>query len=330
MIIDRQHRPWIFATAGIAAGSALIYFIALAALPGGVRGGSVLGLVFGSAAAALIVFECLLSWRKRFPASPFGRVSTWLRGHVWLGLLSFLLAFLHSGWRWGSGLAGTLMWIFLIIILSGVLGVILQHYLPQRMTDQIPRETIFEQIPLVIRNLRRDADERVEFVTADLRIRSDEDGDNDEDDADAFAAGGIKYHFNPEQRKNALEKIQLEIARRKAKPQVEIEDQYRHALRLQYLQEIRPFLQASPAASVRTLFRNKDNVAAYFKHLRTLMPGTIHDLLTDLEEIVEERRGLAVQERMHLWLHGWLFIHVPLSMALLILIAVHAVMALRY
>ncbi len=145
-----------------------------------------------------------------------------------------------------------------------------------------------------------------------------------------FAAGGVKFHFDPGQRKSAQEKIDAEIARRKAKPQVEIEEQYRLALTLQYLQEIRPFLEPHPARSGRTLFRTAGNVAAYFKHLRTLMPGTIHDLISDLEDIVEERRQLAAQERMHLWLHGWLFIHVPLSMAFLVLIAVHAVMTLRY
>jgi hypothetical protein len=324
MIIKGRHRAWMYATSGLALGLGAIYFAATAALPGGVRGGSAPGLAFGIAGTALIVFECLLGLRKKFPASPFGRVSTWLRAHIWLGLLSFLLILFHSGWRWGSGLAGLLMWIFLAINLSGVLGLILQHYLPERMTDQIPRETIYEQIPLVIRNLRRDADERVEFVTADLHLAGDEDPD------EAFPAGGVKVHFDAAQRKSAQEKIDAEAARRKAKPQVEIEEQYRLALRLQYVEEIRPFLQPRPASSIRTPFRNADHVAAYFKHLRTLMPGTIHDLLSDLEDIVEERRELADQERMHLWLHGWLFLHVPLSMAFLLLIAVHAVMALRY
>jgi hypothetical protein len=33
---------------------------------------------------------------------------------------------------------------------------------------------------------------------------------------------------------------------------------------------------------------------------------------------------------MHRWLHGWLSIHLPLSMALLILLAAHVFVALKY
>lgn len=328
MIIDGQHRRWIYATLLLALVSCAIYFVFLAALPGGVRGGSAPGLAFGFAAAALLVFESLLSLRKRYPASPFGRVATWLRAHTWLGLLSFLLVLLHSGWRWGSGLAGALMWIFLAIVLSGILGLVLQRVLPKRMTDLIARETVYEQIPLVIRNLRRDADERVEFVTADLHLSEEEDEEEDQDEV--LTAGGARLHWDPVKRRNVEARQQAEAARRKAAPQVEIEEEYRLALRLQYLEEIRPFLQPHPAAPVRSPFRTAGLVAAYFQHLRTLMPGTIHELLEDLEDIVEERRELALQQRMHLWLHGWLLVHAPLSMAFLVLVAVHAVMALRF
>jgi hypothetical protein len=39
---------------------------------------------------------------------------------------------------------------------------------------------------------------------------------------------------------------------------------------------------------------------------------------------------LRRQVRLHHWLHDWLLFHIPLSFALLLLGAVHAVMALRY
>ena len=61
-----------------------------------------------------------------------------------------------------------------------------------------------------------------------------------------------------------------------------------------------------------------------------IMPVAVHDVLRDLEEICEERRQLLVQRRLHLWLHGWLMVHVPVSFAFLVLIAVHAVLAIRY
>jgi len=33
---------------------------------------------------------------------------------------------------------------------------------------------------------------------------------------------------------------------------------------------------------------------------------------------------------LHRWLHGWLLLHIPFSLALILLGAIHAVMALRY
>jgi hypothetical protein len=53
-------------------------------------------------------------------------------------------------------------------------------------------------------------------------------------------------------------------------------------------------------------------------------------MVKDLESICEEARQLERQEKLHHLLHGWLLIHIPLSYALLLLSAVHAVMTLRY
>src|SRR5712692_1534833 len=154
------------ATAAALACSA-IYLVYAAFSPNGPRGGSAVGLTFGFAGTAIIVFECLLSLRKKYPASPLGRVQTWLRAHIWLGLLSFLLILFHAGFHWGRGLASLLMWMFLIITISGAVGLALQNYLPRRMSELVTRETVYEQIPEVVRALALEADERVEFVTAD-------------------------------------------------------------------------------------------------------------------------------------------------------------------
>ena len=67
-----------------------------------------------------------------------------------------------------------------------------------------------------------------------------------------------------------------------------------------------------------------------FASLRTLLPAAAHAALTDLEGICSEARQLALQERLHRWLHGWLLVHIPLSLALIFLGTLHAVMALRF
>ncbi len=322
MILDRRQSRWATGC-GIAAALSLAAYVPYVLLsPNGARGGSLMGLFFGALATAAIVFECLLGARKRYPASPLGRVKTWVSAHVWLGLLSFLLVLCHSGFRWGHGLAGILMDLFAVILASGIFGVALQNYIPRRMTELVPRETIYEQIPAVIRGLRAEADERVEFITADLGI--------EEEEPELVRAGGVKQYFDPAQKKSAGEKVQAVVEKRKASPQIEIEEGATQALRAHYLQEIRPYLTESPAAASRRLFSTREHLGAYFNHLRTIMPVAAHDVLRDLEEISEERRQLLVQRRLHLWLHTWLLVHVPLAFAFLLLAAVHAVLSLRY
>jgi hypothetical protein len=322
MILDRRQTSWAVGAGAGAVASLAIYIAYVLLSPNGARGGSLTGLFFASLGTGIIVFECLLSLRKKYPASPLGRVKTWLSAHVWLGLLAFLLILEHSGFRWGSGLAAILMWIFAVILVSGIFGVAMQNYIPRRMMELVPHETIYEQIPTVVRGLRMEADERVEFVTADLGI--------EEEDVEFIRAGGVKQYFDPAQKKGAAEKLQVFVDKRKASPQIEIDEGAREAVRAHYLQEIRPFLAETPAAASYRLLASRELVAAYFNHLRTIMPVAAHDVLRDLEEISEERRQLLVQRRLHLWMHMWLLVHVPLSFAFLVLTAVHAVLSLRY
>jgi hypothetical protein len=322
MLLDSRQSRWASGTAGAAVASLAVYIAYVVTSPNGARGGSLLGLFFASLGTCIIVFECLLGLRKRYPASPFGRVQTWLSAHVWFGLLSFLLILEHSGFRWGGGLAALLMWIFLVIVVSGIFGVAMQNYIPRRMTELVPHETIEVQIPTVIRGLRIEADERVEYITADLGFN--------EEEVEYQAAGGVKYYVDPAQKKGAAEKEQVFIDQRKAAPQIEIDENSREALRAHYIQEVRPFLETEAAADSRRLFASREAVAGYFGHLRTIMPVAAHQVLSDLESICEERRQLMVQRRLHRWLHTWLLVHVPLSFALLVLTAVHAVLSLRY
>ncbi len=323
MIIDRSHQTWIARCAAVGVGCVAFYLLyELLRDPQGGRGGSALGLAFGFAGTGLIVFECLLSLRKRYPASPLGRVESWLKAHVWLGLLSFLLIVLHTGFHWGRGLGGALMWIFSLITASGLFGLIVQHYLPRRMTELVSRETVFEQIPRVVRMLRGEADERAEFITADLGVIEPEE--------EIVYAGGKKFYFDAAQRRSAGEKAEAERRRRKSAPQIVIDEESRLALRAHYLQEIRPFLEDRPGGFARRLFQNSNSLAAYFNHLRTIMPVPAHEVLKDLESICEERRQLRIQQRLHYWLHGWLLVHVPLSMAFLVLTFIHAAVSLRY
>jgi hypothetical protein len=92
--------------------------------------------------------------------------------------------------------------------------------------------------------------------------------------------------------------------------------------------ELKPFLDKPEARG--SALGDAAQARSAFVHLRTLVPPAFHTAIDDLENICEEERQLTLQSQLHLWLHGWLLLHIPLSLALLLLGAVHAVMALRY
>jgi hypothetical protein len=109
---------------------------------------------------------------------------------------------------------------------------------------------------------------------------------------------------------------------------VEIEHDDRERFREVYLNNVRPYL-ADPEiqdAELADPLRSGET----FEALRRLLAPTTHGVLDDLENICEEEQQLSRQIRIYRWLHAWLLVHVPLSIALLVLGAIHAVVALRY
>jgi hypothetical protein len=61
--------------------------------------------------------ETLYSLRKRAP----GRMSTWLQIHIFTGIVGPFLVLLHSSWKF-NGLAGALMLMTVVIVISGFVG----------------------------------------------------------------------------------------------------------------------------------------------------------------------------------------------------------------
>jgi|CZKS01.1.fsa_nt_gi hypothetical protein len=282
MRIDKTHRPWMIATLALFAFSLAIYILYAVRAPGGPRGGSALGLTFGIAGYALMLYAGLLGARKKVPVWRIGRAQTWMRGHIWLGLLSLPLILFHGGFAFRGPLTAVLMWLFFIVIVSGVLGALLQHYIPRMMTSRVPMETIYEEIPHVRAQLCEEADQLVATVygAADVSTLAD------------------------------------------------IEQEDRARFREIYLGKVRPFL-ADPDAMQLELADPRRS-AEIFESLRRITVASVHPVLNDLENICEEEYQLSRQVRIYRWLHAWLLVHVPLSIALLALGAVHAVMALRY
>lgn len=240
-------------------------------------GGGWVGLTYGILGGLLILFALSLTLLRFVPSWSFlGRRSVWLKGHIWLGSLSFVLILCHSGLRFGGFFEQVLYLFFFLVVLTGIYGVIVQQFLPRWLTFEVPCEVPFEQIPNVCATLREKADMEME-------------------------------------------------ARCKSPVPATAE-----RIRDWYQKVGRPFLGA--VYDRASVLSDSSKTMQVFADLRSL-PGIdapTAELLTRLEEYCNERRRLGRQETLHWLLHSWLYIHVPISWAMTVMMLAHAIMASLY
>jgi hypothetical protein len=269
LLIDSTHKRWLFSTVLAGTLAVGLYGWLAHTATRGVTGGSMVGLWYGIGGSLLMVFAGLLAAHRkllRWPMIPAR--SWWLKGHIWLGLLSGVLILCHSGFRWGGTLERLLWIVFALTLLTGILGLWLQQFLPRLLAGRVPQETPYEQIPHVARVLVQKADALIDSLCADASLEEDT----------------------------------------------------RAKLRLVFESDVRPFL-ARPSGG--------DKADADLAGLRVI-PGMVKYQIAELEQWCLERRRLDEQKRLHRWLHGWLLLHVPLSIALLVLGLAHAVGSLYF
>jgi hypothetical protein len=84
--------------------------------------GGLLGLSLGVVGFLMMLStETLYSLRKRLPRFTIGRMSTWLQVHIFTGLVGSYLVLLHTAGKF-NGLAGVLMLLTGVMVVSGVFG----------------------------------------------------------------------------------------------------------------------------------------------------------------------------------------------------------------
>lgn len=174
MLIDSTHKRWFAVTTVIALAATAFYLWRYRTAPGGLTGGSLVGLWYGILGSALMIYAGLLSALRRVPSWWWiGSRRVWLRGHIWLGLLSGLFILYHSGFRWGGPLELVLWGVLLLTLATGVLGLLLQQVLPNLLTTRIASEAPYEQIPHLCLLMRQQADDLMESVQADPKRDAD-------------------------------------------------------------------------------------------------------------------------------------------------------------
>jgi len=99
------------------------------------NGGTWLGYTLGTVGALLIVWLTWFGVRKRNYRSNVSTVKGWLSAHVWLGLSLLVIATLHTGFQLGWNIH-TLAYILMVfVIVSGLMGVGLYMLAPSKLTQ---------------------------------------------------------------------------------------------------------------------------------------------------------------------------------------------------
>lgn len=69
----------------------------------------------------MLMTETLYSLRKRMRTIRFGRMSMWLKFHIFTGLVGPYMVLLHTSWKF-NGLAGVVTLLTVVIVISGFVG----------------------------------------------------------------------------------------------------------------------------------------------------------------------------------------------------------------
>lgn len=304
MKLNRPHIPWaIFVLAAtILAGSFYLAEFHPERVPFGLDlprfmheaprerasyGASPLGLFYGALALAIFVFASALGIRKKRRLWPIGSVQGWLRAHIWLTILTIPLVLFHSGFQFGGGHTTTVMILYIIVMVSGFLGLAIQNVLPTLMKERLPREIVYEQIPHV---------------------------------HDRIVESAILFQRSLKEKTRGPR-----VATAEGATAVAVQADDSESVLLEFMEnECMPYLQANRRRASRMRMSRQKVGDDTFRLLRLNVSDSYMAKVDELQIWCDDRRRMDVQVRMHHWMHVWLLFHVPFSFALLIFTFWHA------
>ena len=250
-------------------------------------GNSPLGLAYGIISYAIFIFAVALNTRKKFPSLRVGRAQTWLRAHIWLTILTLPLVFMHAAFHFGGVMTSSLMWLYLLVMVSGFYGLALQQFMPRLIKSRVTLETIYEEIPFL----------KTHLLSSAMKMR----GDLRPTHAPVAAGAAAEAHAP---------------AAAPADPsEVALLDALEH--------DVIPFLAAHNPS--RSRLAGPRFAGEFFRQLHLRLDPAYHARADLLSDWCEQRRQMELQTRYHHWLHAWLLVHVPASFLLIILTGWHAV-----
>jgi len=280
------------------------------------------GVLLGIIGGVIVLFEMLLTPRKRFrgakvfPAALWSP-KWWLRAHVVLGLVCYPIIMIHAGYGFGGPISRITLILFLLTIASGVWGLVLQQWLPRKLLDEIPEETVASQIDAVtgtyVGRLRGSGDHRYRdhtgkaYVLVESLIREPA-------EVGELPAGAA---MTAEREGGAVTQVEALVTGLPAKE-----------LETFLAQILAPYLEKGVASGSPLVTPAESE--RRFARLREAVPVEAQANIDELEALADLRRQLDTQARVNWLLHSWVPVHLFLSTAMTGFMLVHAVRALKY
>ena len=234
------------------------------------NGGSWYGYTLGAIGAGLILWLTALGYRKRKMTSDYWSLKAWTSAHVYLGLSLVVVGTWHTGFQLGWNVH-TLVWaLMMLVILSGLYGVIVYATLPAALSnnrDEMTQMQMLEAIRAFDRQLHSAAQPLTPEDTAPVLAALDE---------DPFA-GGIGARLSGR------------------------------------------YPNCATAAALRTL---------------SLSNGSDREAREKVVGLLKQKEAALTRLRRHLKIRAlleiWLYVHVPLTFALIAALSAHIISVFFY
>ncbi len=326
-----------------------------------VGGSSLVGLVIGSTAAAIILFELLLWPRKKFRKYKLGPTRYWMAGHIWLGLASGPLAFIHAGYRFGGTFSSLLMYLLIFVLASGLYGWIMQIVIPRWMLSNLPSETIGGQIDDVAVQNALDARRLLTVAYGPkpdgLTKLANLDKASSSLNKVRVAGRSVSEFISQKQVVvGAVQRRGPSRGRSNLQGEFEVDPDDAAILWREYASVIDVYLlrgvyddrnrvsvvsastRQSPESSTRASqgrenalpLRNYQKAKNWFSLLREGCSPSSSVILDRLEDFCDQKRQFDIQRRTQSWLHSWIAVHASISVLLGVLLVAHIILAIRY
>lgn len=264
------------------------------------NGGTWLGYTLGTISALLIFWLMLIGIRKRTYNNRVGSLRGWLSAHVYLGTALLLIALLHCGFQFGWNIHTLAFTLMVIVIFSGFFGVYAYLRYPSLMTrnrENATRQAMLEEITDIDQNALALADGIDPKIHA-IVMRS----------IDNTRLGGSVWSLI-----NARDASDLALAQ--ATAMLEKREK-----------------QGTEAAKVDT--RDMPTMYAMVDFLAGKATDKQSEALRKLIDLLSRKKALASRVARDVQFQSlmelWLYIHVPLSMALLAALSAHIVSVFFY